>query len=103
MSATEADAIIVVNGDNAFLIDNNNTGAEAPRPRPSAAGRPRKYNTEAQRKKALAAYLKDNHEMVNGDIITVHVKVTSRKLGEIEENVRYRVINKDKELFQKLN
>lgn len=80
-------------------------------------GRPRKYTTEEEkaeaqrknallhyhRKKALAAYLKDNHEMTNGDIITVHVKVNSRRLGEIEESVHYRVINKDKELFQKVN
>lgn len=80
-------------------------------------GRPRKYTTEEEkaeaqrknallhyhRKKALAAYLKDNHEMSNGDIITVHVKVNSRRLGEIEESVHYRVINKDKELFQKVN
>ena len=80
-------------------------------------GRPRNYTTEEEkaeaqrknallhyhRKKALAAYLKDNHEMSNGDIITVHVKVNSRRLGEIEESVHYRVINKDKELFQKVN
>ena len=98
--ARDADGVYLTNGRETWRV-----------------GRPRKYTTEEEkaeaqrknallhyhRKKALAAYLKDNHEMSNGDIITVHVKVNSRRLGEIEESVHYRVINKDKELFQKVN
>ena len=79
-------------------------------------GRPKKYmtqeeKTEAQRKnallhyhrkKALCHYLKTAPELVNGDIFTVHVKFSSSRLGVVEEDVQYRVINKDKDLYQKL-
>ena len=86
-------------------------------PEEHARGRPKKYvtqeeKTEAQRKnallhyhrkKALCHYLKTAPaELANGDIFTVHVKFSSSRLGVVEEDVQYRVINKDKELYQKL-
>ena len=84
----------------------------------AATGRPRKYNTKEEkddaqrknslihyhRKRALKAYVNGpaREEIQDGDVITVHVKITSRILGEYEENVQYRVVSKDNEVYQKL-
>ena len=81
-------------------------------------GRPRKYNNKEEkdnaqrrnalihyhRKRALKAYVNGpaREEIHDGDVITVHVKITSRILGEYEENVQYRVVSKAKEVYQKL-
>jgi hypothetical protein len=55
------------------------------------------------RKKALYHYLKSAPApLANGDVFTVHVKFSSSRLGVVEEDVQYRVINKDKDLYQKL-
>ena len=83
-----------------------------------ATGRPRKYNSKEEkdnaqrrnalihyhRKRALKAYVHGpaSAEFQDGDVITVHVKITSRILGEYEENVQYKVVSKAKEVYQKL-
>ena len=82
-------------------------------------GRPRKYNNKEEkdnaqrrnalihyhRKRALKAYVHGPAaaEFQDGDIITVHVKITSRILGEYEENVQYKVVSKEREVYQKLS
>ena len=84
----------------------------------ATVGRPRKYNSKEEkdnaqrrnalihyhRKRALKAYVNGpaREEIQDGDVITVHVKITSRILGEYEENVQYRVVSKDNEVYQKL-
>ena len=82
-------------------------------------GRTRKYNTEeekteAQRHNALLHYhrkkaltntikeLEQDNLLHDGDVITVHVSVRSRALGNHQEDIYYRVINKEEGIYQKI-
>jgi hypothetical protein len=83
-------------------------------------GRTRKYHTpeeksEAQRHNALLHYhrkkaltkavqeLAAAGNLTNGDVITVHVSITSRALGPYSEDIYYRIVNKDQGVYQKIS
>ena len=82
-------------------------------------GRTKKYLTSdeqiaAQRHNSLIHYhrkkklrerireLESERELQDGDIIDVHISIRSRVLGDYEEDLQYRIINKDQGLYQKI-